>query len=195
MRNHIQQRAKIILCAALFIALPNGAVWAQSLYSYAKEDAAVVLRYSRTPAELEGTDTSTIVTVYGSGRVVVNYPQFSVRKGDYETLLTSTELDALMDNLVNNNVMEFDLQDVVEKQAQGSLYFVADADLSRMTLNLAEYTAPGTATRRAVEKEISVVGLQFLHQQFPSDSGLTGLASTERQLIELIGSDQLTPLP
>jgi len=199
MKNDVWLFAGKMLIVGLLFSHFSAAVWAESKFSYAKDNEAVVVRYSRTPGELEALDSSTIVTVYGGGRVVIHYPEFGARKGDYETSLSTSELDELVATLVDNDVMEFDPQTVGKRaastrQTQNLKFYTADADVSRIEINLAQYTPPGGATRDGAEKAVSISGLQSMYRQFPSDAALRGLATAERQLIKLIGSDKLTPL-
>ena len=81
-------------------------VWGQQSFRYSEASSNVILRYSRTPAELGGSDTSTTVTVYGDGTVVVHYPQFGKRRGDYTKTLIRAELDDLIASIVNKGVVD-----------------------------------------------------------------------------------------
>lgn len=178
--------------------------WAQSSYSIARSSDSVVVQWSRTPGELEALNSSTRVTVYGDGRVLVNFPEFSPRKGVYETRLSSDELDALMNDLVGNKAMEFEAGSLVEPVASspsittssglviGNIrHETADADVTRITVNLAEYQPSGGALQRNVGKEVVVSGLQRLEELHSDNTALKGLASAERTFIELIASDKL----
>ena len=182
--------------------------WAQSSYSIDKGSDSVVVQWSRTPGELEAFDSSTRVTVYGDGRVLVNYPQYSPRKGNYETRLSSDELDALMNKLVSNKAMEFDAGALAEPVVSspsittssgltiGNIrHETADADVTRITINLAEYQPSGGVLQRSVGKEVVVSDLQRLEELHSDNMALKGLASAERTFIELIGSDKLVAKP
>ena len=200
MKNDAWRVTGKILIFGLLCSHFSGVVWAESKFGYAKDNETIVVHYSRTPGELEALDSSTTVTVYGSGRVVVHYPEFGKRKGDYRTSMSDNELDELVTTLIDNNVMEFNPQTIVDsaanaRQTQNLVFFIADADVSQFEINLSQYTPPGGATRQSVSREISISGLQLKYRQFPSDATLKGLATAERQLIRLIDSDNLTPLP
>jgi len=187
-----------------------GIVQAQPTFRYDQGDGSVVVHYTRTPGELRATDPTTEVTVFGSGRVIVKHPSSSPRKGRHETRLSRTEMNALLADLVGSDVMEFDPQSLApasggtatQSAKPGAVitpvplvHYVADADVTTMTINLAEYTVPGKPARKAARKNIVLSGLQFLQRQHPGDAALAGLARAERQLIELSDSDNLSPVP
>jgi hypothetical protein len=182
--------------------------WAQSSYSIARSSDSVVVQWSRTPGELEAIDSTTRVTVYGDGRVLVNFPEYSPRKGNYETRLSSDELDALMNDLVSNEAMEFEADSLAESVVSspsittssglviGNIrHETADADVTRITINLAEYEPSGGAMQRNVGREVMVSGLQRLEALHSDNMALKGLARAERTFIELIGSDKLVAKP
>ena len=157
--------------------------------------------YSRTPGELAGADTTTTVTVYGDGRVVVRYPPYGARQGDYTMTLIKAELDELVASVVNNGVVEFDAQAAqAEKQAildaQGMGFHVSDADIITIEIELASYNATGDPGQETfnVRREIDTAALQADAGQFPSVQSLVNLAAAERQLMNLIDSENLSPL-
>jgi hypothetical protein len=190
--------SKIVILGLLATHL-TGTVWAQSSFSTSGDSYAVIVRYTRTPGELEAPDSSTTVTVYGSGRLLVHYSPYGARKGDYEMTLSETELDELIASLVDNGVLEYDHEAVdIEKQAIMEIdemgFYVGDADISSIEIELASYSPEGAATQYDVRKDILVSALQMEARQFPLIEPLGKLAAAERQLIKLINSDDLSPL-
>lgn len=177
----------------------TGSVWAQSGFSSSNDRNAVIVRYTRTPGELEAPDSSTTVTIYGSGRTLVHYSPYGARKGDYEMTLTRTELNDLIASLVDNGVLEYDHDAVdIEKQAIMEVneigFHTSDADISSIEIELASYSPEGAATRYDVRKDILVSALQMEARHFPSIESLGKLAAAERQLIKLLDSNELSPL-
>ena len=190
--------SKIVIFSLLATHL-TGTVWAQSGFSSSSDSNAVIVRYTRTPGELEAPDSSTTVTVYGSGRMLVHYSPYGARKGDYEMTLSRAELNELIASLVDNGVMEYDHEAVdIEKQAIMEIdemgFHVSDADISSIEIELASYSPKGANTRYDVRKDILVSALQMEARQFPSIESLGKLAAAERQLIRLINDDDLSPL-
>lgn len=188
-----------VIFFVLMAAHTMGTVWAQSGFTHSSENSAVIVRYTRTPGELEAPDSSTTVTIFGSGRVLVHYSPYGARKGDYEMTLSRTKLNDLIGSLVDNGVMEFDHEAVeIEKQAIMEVnevgFYISDADISSIEIELASYRPEGAANRYNVRKDILVSALQMDARQFPSIEPLGKLAVAERQLIKLMNSDELSPL-
>lgn len=211
-----------LVLAALFSSAPV-AVWAQSAFSILEDEGAVVARWSRTPGELAAVDASTQVTVYGDGRVVVRFPEPSPRSGRYQTRISPAELEALMSALVASNAMQFDPRALSEPtptpssanvagarrnaSTSGGVViandasiarvgrYTADADVTRLQINLAEYQPDGGAVQRDVKQEVAVSGLQRLAGVHPENAALKELAAAERAFVELLDSDALEPLP
>lgn len=176
-----------------------GTVWAQPAFSASSDSNTVIVRYTRTPGELEAPDSSTTVTIYGNGRMLVHYSPYGARKGDYEMTLSRNKLNELIASLVGNGVLEFDHEAVdIEKQAIMDVdemgFSVSDADISSIEIELASYRPEGADTRYDIRKDILVSALQMEARQFPSIESLGKLAAAERQLIRLMNSDDLSPL-
>jgi hypothetical protein len=180
--------------------------WAQTQFSYSRDPSSVVVRYVRTPGELEASGSSTVVTVYGNGRVIVEFPSFSPRPGPHETSLSTEELDSMLADLVTAGVMELDTAALQEEPAatasQSGQYsigtirtYTADADVVQFVINLDSYTRPGGATAENVEKRIVLRGLQNLGEQHASNAAVARLAAAERRLIALIESASPVPRP
>ena len=189
---------KIVIIGLLVTHLP-GAVWAESGIAYSADGSAVVVRYTRTPGELGAPDSSTTLTVYGNGRLLVHYSPYGVRKGDYEMTLSATELDELITTLVDSGIMEYDDETVaIAKQAIMEVdeigFYVGDADISNIEIELSSYSPEGKATRYDVRGAITASALQMEAHHFPLIESLAKLAAAERELIKLINSDDLSPL-
>lgn len=188
-----------IIILGLLATHMTGAVQAQSGFAYSSDNNAVIVRYTRTPGELEAPDSSTTVTIYGNGRTLVHYPPYGARKGDYEMTLSRVDLDKLVASLVDNDVLEYDHEAVdIEKQAIMDVdemgFYTSDADISSIEIELASYSPAEAATRYDVRKDILVSALQMEARHFPSIKSLGKLAAAERELIRLINSDELSPL-
>jgi hypothetical protein len=199
MKDKLWQVTGKALALCLLTIQFSGAVYAQYDFSYSDDSNTVVVRYSRTPGEIEAPDSSTTATIYGNGRVIVHYPPYGTRKGDYQTNLSAAELDALISNLLDKDVMAYDAQDVANQkqeimQDENIGFYIGDADISIIEIKLASYNPQGLPNRYDVREKISVSALQAQAQRFPSIHSLVNLAAAERQFLDLISSDNLSPL-
>ena len=118
-------------------------------FSFTTEVAATepVIYYQQNIQMLANIDDRPSLTVYGDGRVLVHYPVYMKRAGDYEMRLDETELVSLLQSLSANGVIDFDekkvKQDVrgYKKQlnAKGQFYEVSDAVETSIDIRLDEY--------------------------------------------------------
>ncbi|MEE4175785.1 MAG: hypothetical protein V2I57_16190 [Xanthomonadales bacterium] len=181
----------------------------QTQFSYSRDATAVVVQYLRTPGELEAEDPTTRLSVFGDGRVLVDFPAFSVRSGLHQTRLSEDELDSLVRDLVAARVMEFDPATLDSANPQASpasgssgpfalgpmRTHTADADRVEFVIRLETYAPPGSPTAEDVEKRLVVHDLQGLRRQHPDIPAVTRLAVVERRFIALIEGDSLEPQP
>ena len=118
-------------------------------FSFTTEVAATepVIYYQQNIQMLANIDDRPSLTVYGDGRVLVHYPVYMKRAGDYEMRLDESELVSLLQSLSDNGVIDFDekkvKQDVraYKKQlhAKGQFYEVSDAVETSIDIRLDEY--------------------------------------------------------
>lgn len=118
-------------------------------FSFATEATATepVIHYQQNIQMLANIDDRPSLTVYGDGHVLVHYPVYMKRAGDYEMWLDGVELVSLIQSLSANGVIDFDekkvKQDVraYKKQlhAKGQFYEVSDAVETSIDIRLNEY--------------------------------------------------------
>jgi hypothetical protein len=68
----------------------------------------VVVTYREVLSEIADADRGPLLQIYGDGRMVVHYPPYMKRAGDYEQHLTAAELDQLLRSLADKGVLDFD---------------------------------------------------------------------------------------
>ena len=79
-------------------------------FSFSTDVAATepVIHYQQNIHMLANIDDRPSLTVYGDGRVLVHFPVYMKRAGDYEMQLDETELVSLLQSLSANGVIDFD---------------------------------------------------------------------------------------
>ena len=118
-------------------------------FSFVTETATTepMIHYQQNIQMLANIDDRPSLTVYGDGRVLVHYPVYMKRAGDYEMQLDETELVSLLQSLSANGVIDFDEKKVkksiraYKKQlhAKGQFYEVSDAVETSIDIRLDEY--------------------------------------------------------
>jgi len=114
-----------------------------------------VIHYQQNIQMLAGIDDRPTFKVYGSGRVLVHYPVYMKKAGDYEMQLDETELVALIQSLSSNGIMTFDEKKVKEKitghkkalKAKGQFYEISDAVENVIEISLDEYQENKTSKK------------------------------------------------
>jgi hypothetical protein len=118
-------------------------------FSFATETAAAepVIHYQQNIQMLANIDDRPSLTVYGDGHVLVHYPVYMKRAGDYEMQLDETELVSLLQSLSADGVIDFDHEKVKQDvraykqqlRARGQFYEVSDAVETSIDIRLNEY--------------------------------------------------------
>jgi len=106
-----------------------------------------IIHYQQNIAMLSGIDDRPSLSVYGDGHVVVHYPEYMKKAGDYEMKLSDDELVGLIQSLSENGVLDFD-EDKVKKdirakrkahKERGQFYAISDATETVVEVRLDEY--------------------------------------------------------
>lgn len=90
-------------------------------FRYSVNSAVPVIDYQQNIHMLSAVNDRPSVKVYGNGRVVVHYPVYMKKSGDYEMQLSKKELVAMIRSMSNEGLMDFD-----EKKAKASCRLVAN---------------------------------------------------------------------
>ncbi len=93
-------------------------------------------------------DPEPLLRVYGNGRVHVHYPVYMKKAGDYELQLSIPELDALIRELANDGIIDFDKSKALghrkqledqQRASTGMLYHISDDTTTVINIRLEEY--------------------------------------------------------
>ena len=106
-----------------------------------------VIHYQQNIQMLSGIDDRPSLKVFGSGRVVVHFPVYMKKSGDYEMQLDDEELVDLIQSLSSNGVMDFDKNKVKsnvqsyknELRKKGVFYEVSDAVETVIDIRMDEF--------------------------------------------------------
>lgn len=114
-----------------------------------------IILYQQNIELLSGIDDRPTFRVYGDGRVLVHFPPYMKKAGDYEMRLDDAELIELVRNLSVNGVLDFDEKTVKEKlradenklKARGQFHEISDAVETVVEVRLDEYQKNTTQKR------------------------------------------------
>ena len=180
--------------------------------SFAEDDNTVVLQLSRELPRIQNADPTPFLRVYGSGRVLIHYPVYMKRAGDYTLQLTPAELDSLLSSLTERGVVDFD-QALVKQQTKlterqqglaamqsGSLPTMierSDEVTTVIDVHMESYQPAGVSApaQLNVHKQIRWSALEWDARQFPGISALQELHATCADLMSLTERPDLQKLP
>ncbi len=106
-----------------------------------------IVHYQQNIHMLSAVNDRPTLQVYGDGRVLVHYPAYMKKAGDYEMQLEAVELIDLLHSLSDNGVMDFDTKKhkagrKAEKQslkAKGQYFAISDTVETVVEIRLDEY--------------------------------------------------------
>ncbi|NQZ96650.1 MAG: hypothetical protein HRU01_09080 [Myxococcales bacterium] len=184
-------------------------------YELSADPRAVVLRMKEEIGALEQPDSGPSITVYASGRTVVQYPPYMKRAGTYEITLAPAEMRNMVESLLARRIVEFDASAVRQRKraaiaarrtasaaaragtaTKPELLEVFDATTTHIEVQLARYrpaltgaqSGPAAAApvQRNVTRSISWYGLRADARHFPTIEEIQDLAEASRSLRALM---------
>ncbi len=198
------ERALVIGAVAVVGASAGAPTGAQVAFRASASPNTIVIQLTQDIG-VEGDDTP-LLRIYGDGRVLVHFPVYMRRAGDYGLRLDSTELDGLLRTFVQGGLVDFSVEGVREeiRQVRGArrrdaletggpvvLTSRSDDAVVSIGVRLERHTDADGAVREDVEARVSWAGLQYDAAEFPGVASLQSLATIERQLIGLTNHPDL----
>lgn len=169
---------------------------------FSRASDAVVIEYTTVLGELAHVDRGRTVQVFGDGRVVTHFPVYMKRAGDYESYLAESELEELVDSMVDLGVADFDEEQTKIECRQADqaklararsgeaveLFHISDPDLTEITVNLSRYRPAGQqrSAARALQRKVAWPGLRHHAKRYPGVKALADLREAESRLEALI---------
>lgn len=143
----------------------------------------LIIHYQRDVLMLAGIDDGVSMRIYASGRVLVHYPVYMKRAGDYQMQLDDEELITLIQSLSMHGVLDFDEKKVKEKirkkeksrRMRGEVFVISDAVDTRVDITLDEYQ------ENSASKKIIKFQKRFNWRNIEQD------AQQHKDLIEITG--------
>ncbi len=175
--------------------------------SWDQSPKALLVSYRDIWGEFANQDPTPLIRVFGDGRVLVHYPVYTPRAGEYELWLQTTELEDLLLSLMAKGVATFEplaakrskqleelsLQEaVLDAGETPELFMVADDSTSVFELHLQDYQVVGAATTSGeVNRTISWLGLGTDARRYPQLASIQQLRNAELEIKALLERDDL----
>ena len=171
-------------------------------FLFATDNAASdpVIHYQQNIHMLSAVDDLPSLRVFGNGRVLVHYPAYMKKAGDYEMQLNDAELVNLIQSLSSNGVMDFDEAKVKAKKqafekalkAKGQFYAISDAVETIVDINLDEYQKNKTSKKiKDFHKKFSWKNIEHDANRYQHDLDITKANKAISDLKVLMKDDRL----
>ena len=174
----------------------------QPVFLFATDNAASdpVIHYQQNIHMLSAVDDLPSLRVFGNGRVLVHYPAYMKKAGDYEMQLNDAELVNLIQSLSSNGVMDFVEAKVKAKKqafekalkAKGQFYAISDAVETIVNINHDEYQKNKTSKKiKDFHKKFSWKNIEHDANRYQHDLDITKANKAISDLKVLMKDDRL----
>jgi hypothetical protein len=163
---------------------------------------AVVLTYSQIPDLIADPDTTPLVSIYADGFVLIHYPYYMKKAGDYETYISHGDLMQLLRSVAG--VIDFDNGEA--KQAKknvdrsrfattGIVTNRSDEVLERFDIKLEGYQENPSASQRVINRRVEWRDIRSDAAEYPSIADLRKLERAQASILALLERTDLNKLP
>lgn len=204
-----------LLCGLLAILIPVSGILAQTAgkssidfnprFEFSRTSSEPIIEYNLIQHLLAEPDPEPLLRVYGDGRVLMHFPSYMRRAGDYELRLSRPELMALLRSLAADGIIDFDPAAVRQNKRQleaqqltagEELYTQSDVTETVIDIRLDGYQRGPTSTRIVnLNRRFNWRNLEHDARRFPQSEALRGAAAGVGRLHGLLRRSDLQPLP
>ncbi len=157
--------------------------------TYDDSPVQMILGYNIAGNELAGQDTVPRVRIYGDGRVLVHYPKYMKKAGDYSLMLVDTEMKKIIKHISDYGFVTIKYKDIKKlkkakdeksRQTSGksaSLYIAMDQDTIQFYYNLKKNNTSKIAGKadESIINQIYYPGLKQDRTKYPDIKEIQGL--------------------
>jgi len=196
----------LIFCLNILLATVNTVLAAGSVFEYPRDANYVVIEYSQAQDMIIDADPIPLLRIFGDGRVLVHYPVYMKRAGDYEMRLSDVQLQLLLSSLELKGILTFNLNKVLElkKQSENKLRLLAsnkiqtirsDDARSKFKVKLTSYQpATSNVTQADFLKSIHWKNLKLDALSHPDVTALKDAAAAELELVKYLSHQNLVKI-
>ena len=163
--------------------------------------AKPLIHYRQHIHMLSATNDMPSLRIFGDGQVLVHYPAYMKKAGDYRMQLEQDELIRLLRSLSSDGLMDFD-EDNTRKtidakrralKAKGRFYAVSDAVETIVDIHLDEYQKNKASRRiKNFHKRFKWKNIEHDAARYRDINGITGANSSVTRLKDLMKDARLT---
>lgn len=207
MKSYASDRLGATLASFLVVfgmVLTGGSAIAQLVIDYPRDRATVVVSFMEVPGEIKDQDPGPSLRIHGDGYVIVHYPRYMKRAGDYALQLSPQEMEDLMRSLIDHKkILEFDETAArrskrdsaiaLQEGSRSNLSAVLDASVTVIDLRVNRYKPAGGNGQEIlnVDKKILWHGLRSDARQYPEIEAIQSLAAVQQELLALMQRQDL----
>jgi len=186
------------VCVSLVLATQ---VIAESVFDYPRDPEFVIIEFTQVEEMLDDADPTPLLRIYGDGRVLVHYPAYMKRAGDYEMQLSDANLQQLLLSLEQKSIFRLNSERVAQLKQQAAMRRFAQSKTvtqrsddihSIVKIKLGTYVSATTGvTQTNFNKRVSLKNLRWNAKKFPEVAELKKAAEAELELTSLLNHPDL----
>lgn len=194
--NHLTAIAVALTFASQVLA--QGAPPFEPQFVMPADPDTVVLSYTQTPEMLGNPDSTPMIRVFGDGEVLIHYPVYMKRAGEYRVFLNPGEMRQLL--IAVSGVFDFDAKQAAQakrasKQSRLPTLLESsersDQVLEQFDIVLEGFQEYPGASFRAINKKVKWRDIEVDAAEFPSVISLSDLNGARKALLKLLERSDL----
>ena len=159
-----------------------------------------IVHYQRDIQMLANVDDRLSLSIFGDGRVLVHYPVYMKRAGDYEMQLGDAELAALLRSFSSNGLMSFDEKKIKARKkllnkslrSKGQFHAISDGVITSIAFEFDEYQKDKFSQKiQNFRKQVKWNNLEHDARRFKSMAGITKANKSASDLTGLMKDKRL----
>lgn len=178
----------VLVALATIQALGSPRAAAQTpAFEWSTSAETPVVTFRELLGELEDPDPGPAFVLYGDGRLLVHFPPYMKRAGDWATQLSADEMRALVSDLLASGAADFDPDALRAKMraAGPRMKTITDPAVLEAGLDLVRYRG------QALSARIRWTGARRDALQYPEIPELQKLLEMRRALVSMLSHDGL----
>ena len=209
-------RVRLYLLSGLVaILIPPSGILAQTAgkpdigfnprFEFSRTSSEPIIEYNLIQHLLAEPDPEPLLRVYGDGKVLMHFPSYMRRAGDYELHLSRSELMALLRSLAADGILDFDPAAVRQNKRQleaqqltagVELFTQSDVTETVIQVRLDGYQrGPDSARIVDLNRRFNWPNLEHDARRFPQSEALRGAAAGAGRLHGFLRRSDLQPVP